>query len=439
MKVGKLVSDAEKQAERGLVGFAMFQPTRALELDLEPHHFSEPRWERAWAAIRELVVEGHPVDEVTVADRMEREGGSQALCDLAEAMLTPCAVPDGYVDVVKDGWITREVLRAHREIYQAHAEGSGGMDLLNRALERIASIHVEQPGRAGAIGQIVKDRYRQLAELAEAKAKGQIGVTGIPTGVRELDELIGGLQLGICTTVAARPGMGKSSFGMTVVDFASERGVGCHAFNMEDSEAAYADRSVSRISMVPAESIRVCELDRGSLQRIGGAAQKLHERKGWIVDSRGGLTAEEIVRSVRRDLGRNGTKLVVVDYVQLLRAPPGFEKPGDKTAVADHAMNVLADAAKRDNMAYLVLAQLNRECEKRDNKRPILSDLKQSGAIEERSKAVIMLYRPSVYREKDERGDYIPESVIEILVRKNNHGRTGKVLAEWHGPTTRID
>ena len=101
-------------------------------------------------------------------------------------------------------------------------------------------------------------------------------------------------------------------------------------------------------------------------------------------------------------------------------------------------MHVLADAALQDRIAYLVLAQLNRDCEKRDNKRPILSDLKQSGAIEERSKCVLMLYRPAVYREVDKAKQPYPESRLEIIVRKNNQGQTGRAIAEWHGPTTRV-
>ena len=439
MKTGALVSEAEKYAEKALVGFALYQSRRAMDLEVEAHHFSEPRWARAWAAIREMAAEGALVDPVSVADRMEAQG-TQAMCDLAEAALQPGVLPETYAGIVRDGWVTRQVLQATRDIYQAHAEGLGGPELLSKALELIAAIQVEQPAQATTIGELVKTRYRELAELAQAKERGEAGATGILTGIRPLDDLLGGLQRGICTVVAARPGVGKSALGQALSDHASASGIGVHVFSLEDTRSAYTDRAMSRESGVPSESIRICEMDHGQMSRLGTAAQNLFVRRGWVVDDRGAITAEEIVRSVRRELGANKTQVVIVDYVQLLKAPPGFAHPGDKTAVVDHAMNVLADAAKQDNLVYLVLAQLNRECEKRDNKRPMLSDLKQSGAIEERAKAVLMLYRPYLYRERDPKTNLeLPESQIEILVRKNNHGRVGKVLAHWDGPLTRID
>jgi replicative DNA helicase len=434
----RLVSEAEKQAEKALVGFALLQPQRALDLEVEPHHFADPRWAKTWGVIRTMAADGVPVDEVTVADRMDAEG-ARVLCDLSEAAMQPAVLPEHYAGIVRDGWIARQVLFALSSVQQAHREGMGGADLLSLALERLAAVHVEQPGRAQGIAEMVKDRYRELSELAERKAKGERAVTGIETGIRDLDDLLGGLQRGICTVVAARPGMGKSAFGQTITDHASSRGVGVHVFSLEDTASAYTDRAISRESGVAAEAIRTCNLHKDHLRLLGHAAQSLYERCGWIVDHRSAITAEEVVRSVRRELGANRTNVVIVDYVQLLKAPPGFLAPGDKTAVVDHAMNVLADAAKQDHVAYVVLAQLNRECEKRENKRPMLSDLKQSGAIEERAKAVLMLYRPSVYREVNQQTkEPYPESRIELLLRKNNQGRTGKVNATWDGPTTTV-
>lgn len=435
-------SDAERAAEQAVIALGLLQPGRIQDVDLEPWHFFDARWERAWAAMQALSLDGQPVDEVTVAAHLATTGGAwtNAVADLGVVACGPVAVlPERYVEIIRSSWVTRKVLAALGEVITARGEGADGEELLSMALQRLADISVGQPGKALSIGELVRERYRQLVELAEAKAKGQVGVTGVPTGIESLDAIIGGLQRGICTVAAGRPGTGKSALGMTVTANASRLGLGVHVFSLEDTRTAYTDRAVSRESGVPAESIRTCGLGRGDLGAIEKASQSLLERSGWLVDDRSGISAEELVRSVRRELRRNATQVVVVDYVQLIVAPPGFDRPGDKTRVVNHAMDVLADAAKQDNLAYLALAQLNRDCEKRDNKRPILADLKQSGTIEERSKAVLMLYRPFMYREKDpETGCPFPEDHLEILIRKNNHGRMGKAIATWHGPTTRI-
>lgn len=431
--------DLVKTAESGLIGLALLRPAAVRDLDLEPRHFFDPRWERAWAVIRDLLAQGLPVDEVTVAQRMPQ--GDAMVVELTKCTLgTIPILPEEHAAIVRTAWVTRQVLLAFSACEAANKrDGVSGEELLSMALERLASVNVEQPAAALSIGALARTRYLEVVANAEARLRGDTGASGLPTGVRELDELIGGLQPGICTTVAGRPAMGKSAFGMTVVDAVSRAGHGAHVFSLEDIRSAYADRSMSRGSGVPCELIRTGALDRRDLAGLLRAAQELHERRGWIVDDRAAITAEEIVRSVRRELKQNRTRLVVVDYVQLLKAPPGFREATDKTKVAEHAINVLADAAKQDDLAYLVLSQINRECEKRENKRPMLGDLKQSGAIEERSKCVLMLYRPAVYREVDpQTSKPYPETVLEVLVRKHTQGRTGKVVAHWDGPTTSV-
>jgi replicative DNA helicase len=434
------MSDGEvvKLAERGLIGLGLIQPAKVLELDVEPHHFFDLRWQSVWGVMRDLVTEGRPVDEVTVAERLNK--GDAVLLELGACALGPIPIlPEHYADIVRQGWVTRQVLGVFSQLTRANSDGVEGGELLDLALERLAAIHVEQPPAAISIGELAKARYLEIVARAEARAKGE-PCLDVPTGLPGLDEIMGGLQPGVVTVVAGRPGMGKSAFAMGVVDCVSRLGLGAHVFSLEDTRSAYGDRSLSRESGISAEAIRANAIEWPSISTLGYAAQRLHDRRGWLVDDRSGITAEEVVRSVRRELKANATRLVVVDYVQLLRPPPGMSNPSDRTKVTDHAINVLADAAKQDDIAYLVLAQLNRECEKRDNKRPLLADLKQSGAIEERAKAVLMLYRPIVYGEIDPqtRQPY-PAEWIELLLRKHNQGRTGKVVARWDGPTTRID
>jgi len=235
--------------------------------------------------------------------------------------------------------------------------------------------------------------------------------------------VLGGYQRGIITLVAARPAVGKSLLAMISTRAAAEAGVGTAVFSLEDTEDAYADRLLSHAAKLPTDKIRGCRFTRDEMHRLRDGAEKVAAGAQWIIDNRSGISAEEVVRCVRRDAADNNTGLVIVDYIQLIRSETGDREP---RAVVSHAMEVFMDAAKRDNMAYLVLSQLNRGCEAREDKRPILSDLKESGSLEERSKAAVMLYRDSIY---DTRA---PMDEIELLVRKNSNGRTGVVKAGWH-------
>lgn len=438
----RIVNEAAMAAERALVGWAFIEHSRgtdrrAGDLDIEEDKFLDPRWRSAWATILRMEAAGERIDEITVADAAQRTSGFPVdLATLAQAGLEPSMLPESHAAIVREAWVTRQVLSAcSRVTAENEHDGLAGGELLSFALRELAAVTTEQPEQAKTIGQMARERFVELGRLLEAKKRGESAVTGIPTGLPELDAIIGGWQRGIVTVVAARPGMGKSAFMQLAADHASSVGAGVHGFNMEDAESAYTDRAFSRLSGVPADAIRSLDLRGGHLGPLGNAAQDLYDRRGWLMDNRGGITAEEVVRAVRRSLRTNKTQLAIVDYAQLLRGAPRT----DRTEAAAHAMDVLADAAKQDGIAYLVGAQLNRACEQREDKRPQLGDLKQSGALEERAKAVLCLYRPAYYHERNpETGQLYPEDRMEILIRKQNHGPVGRVLASWNGPTTRI-
>jgi replicative DNA helicase len=241
--------------------------------------------------------------------------------------------------------------------------------------------------------------------------------------------------------------MGKSSMGLAVADGSSAKGYGVHLFSLEDTEESYADRTLARTSGVFAETLRNADLSIGQCKDISIAISKLRGRR-WIVDGRSGITAEEIVRSVRRHRRANNTCVVIVDYVQLVKRPPRMSPHEALSEI----ITTLADAAKADRMSYVVMSQLNRQIESRQDKRPQLSDLRESGSLEERSKCVIGMYRGSVYGDPVEGIDWSPDwegrkylpdkdehaAQVQLCVLKNSNGRTGTSFATWNGPTTRI-
>ena len=438
----------------------------ALLPTLSSMDFNAP-WARAtWDAIRNLEAKNLPIDIATVGDELARvrklraedretasgsDAGEATIWSyLGQCVLRVATVDNAieYARRVLDHSLRRRLIETLSEVLDTGKRGEcTGAELLTLALGGLSTLDAEQPEGASAIGDIVKRRLSQLEQIAKDREAGITTISGMPTGIAGLDDKLGGWQPGIVSIVAARPGMGKSSLGLATADSCSSKGVGCHLFSLEDTEQAYADRVLARTSNVPAESIRNCTLARGQLDNLQRAVGDVTKRSGWLVDSRSGISASEIVRSVRRHKKDNATKVAIVDYVQLVAKPsPRMTSHEALTEI----VTTLADAAKLDGIAYVVMSQLNREIEKREDKRPLLSDLRESGSLEERAKCVIGVYRGFAYGKKPKRGIDFPqnapepnedefERAVQLLVLKNSNGRTGTVRASWNGPTTRME
>jgi replicative DNA helicase len=446
------------ELEKSIIGSVLISPENlALLPSIEMPDFPTPIARYCWRAIRNLETANKPIDLITISDEVcryrtdDRDNvhDQEVKRSEVDGYLGLCAyqVPTvdnaiEYARRLKDHSLKRRVRDSLREVLDA--EDATGAELLSMALGGLSVLDAEQPEQARSIKEVIERRMKQLDEIQKAKATGQAGLTGMPTGVRGLDDKIGGFQPGIVSLVAARPSVGKSSFGLATADECTRQDLGVHVFSLEDTESAYADRSMARVSGVSAESIRNCDIRQGDMQSLQSSLPSLRTRR-WLFDDRSGITAQEIVRSVRRHKKPNQTKLVIVDYIQLVAKPS--PRLTTHEALSEN-ISTFADAAKQDSIAYVVMSQLNREIEKREDKRPQLSDLRESGSLEERSKCVIGLYRGSIYGKRPKKGiDYQVqepsqedfEKQIQLLVLKNSNGRTGRVFATWHGPTTRVD
>jgi replicative DNA helicase len=455
MKLDKQQLDALRDLEASILGGIILRPDSLGELPrLEVDDFLDLRHRVVFTAMRNLEADGRPIDVVTVeaeiakGEKSEAVGGYAFLGELALRVPTTDNVLE-YARQVREASLSRRVLDALESVQaRAAREVLSGGEVLSMALAALSRIDEDQPDEARPISDLVRKRLKQLDEIAEQRANGSQVLTGFPTGIANLDEKIGGVQPGIVTILAARPGAGKSSAGLSIADASSTAGFGVHLFSLEDTEEAYSDRTIARTSGVPADRLRNAALERQDIRDVTVAISKLRGRR-WIVDGRSGITAEEIVRSVRRHKRANATNVVIVDYVQLVTKP----HPRMTTHEAlSEIVTTLADAAKQDRMAYVVMSQLNRGVEQRTDKRPQLSDLRESGSLEERAKCVIGLYRGSMYGkpvkgidwdEKWEGHDWAPsddehKKQAQVLVLKNSNGRTGVAWAEWNGPTTRL-
>jgi replicative DNA helicase len=416
---------------------------------LEPGHFHDFRARACWAAVLELRARRSPIDIATVESEIVRAGASG---DWVVAYLADCAmhVPDAknaveYAGLIREASLHRDVLMTLGEcLSEAKAGRLYAEELLSVAMAGLARLSAQQPDEAIAIGKAVREYCTELERLAALKASGTDVMTGFPTGIGALDEILGGWQPGIPSVVAGRPAMGKSSLLLaTAFACARRKDIGVHVFTMEDTRKTYAARALAIESQVPVKNFRALTLSREEYSRLGPAMGKLVKQDGWLVDDRSGIPADELVRSVRRHAKRNKTRVVIVDYLQLLKRPKGFDKSHD--AITEN-MNILSDASKQDDMAYIIASQLNRGVEQRADKRPQLADLRESGSIEERAKCVVGLYRGAYYSDRPvagvdyDEGDRAPgddefRRQVQLLVLKLSQGETGTVMANWHGPT----
>lgn len=440
-------SVSAEEAESRIIAICAENPAKLDLVTAEPGDFMSVKWRACFEALRELQSEyGEGVDPLVVFDRVKARVDGIELTDFVNLEASPVLI-ERYSDIVREHASKRRLRLGLSSVLHELERGATASEGLSMASRAISEATMGTPDAAIAIGDLVKQRFLELAEIADRIASGDESAAGLATGHDRLDQVLGGLQPGIVTLLAARPAMGKSLLALCISNAVSKAGHGVHIFSLEDTRASYADRVLSMGSQVNSKLIRSCNINQGQRLELQRAAERIVSRDNWLVDDRSGITAEEVVRCARRKRDRNGTKLVIVDYIQLIRGERG---QGPREKLSD-AINCFGDAAKADGIAYLVLSQLNRSLESRDDKRPLLSDLKESGTLEERAKAVVMLYRPHVYGEKYASGQYsgrqisgqrtgqpIPEHVIEMLVRKNSQGQTGTVLGTWLPEQMRI-
>jgi len=446
-------------AEMSVLGGCMLEPSLLGELTLETDDFADMRHRVIWEAMRNLAHENIAVDSLTVGSRIEQVGKLDAVGGFTYLEIVKLEMPIAsnvteYARYVRDESIKRKLVESLGQSLSRWKEGGiGGRELLGDTLVALNRLDQDEiVDDTQHIAPLTKAHILQLERDCERRAQGGVAaLTGYPTGVEDLDKLIGGWQPGIVSVVCARPGHGKSSLCLASAIASSAAGVGVHVFSMEDPRKIYMNRAIAHVSGVPIGKISTGEFNRGELYEFTRAAQALSRAdRPWLIDDRSGITSDDVVRSVRRHARKNGTKLVIVDYLQLVKRSRNSIAKSKHEQIGD-SLNEMADAAKNDGMAYIVVSQLNRDIEKRDDRRPQESDLRESGTIEERAKCIVGVYRgEKVNRDHPQDGidtEYDGSTMslrrfketVQLLIMKNSQGPAPeRVIAGWHGETTRI-
>ena len=417
------------QAEQAVLGSMLIDPDCIKDVmdKLQPEDFYLRANRDIFETIYHMFIYSRPIDGVSVAGEMERNGvyndnTRDYLVQLMDVTPTSANVME-YVKIVLDKSLMRQVAAAAGSITAMVQEGNGDAgDMLESAEQKVYAI---RRGRSAqnmvTVSMVLQDVMNHLAELT---ASGGKTLPGLSTGLSAVDAKINGLNKSDLLLLAARPGMGKTSMALNVaLSAAKESGKTVAIFSLEMSREQLVTRLIASEGLVENTRLVTGNLRESDWQRIAEAASSL-SRMDIRIDDNPLLTVADMNAKCRRleNLG-----LVVIDYLQLMTSAGGKGYSGEnrQQAVSDIS-RMLKIMAKELQVPVLCLSQLSRANEKRDDKRPMLSDLRESGAIEQDADIVLFLYRDDYYNSDSEK-----RNVAECIVAKNRHGETGKVELRW--------
>ncbi len=390
-----------------------------------------------FGAIGELAERGQPCDAVTVSEFLTRRGeleGAGGLAYLGQlAKDTPSAANIvAYGNIVRERAMLRELISVGGEIASsaAGADGRDANDLIDEAERRVFEI-AERGQRRGSgfveLRKILPGTIDRLDELYTSDGH----ITGTPTGFDDLDKMTAGLQPGDLVIVAGRPSMGKTSFAMNIAEHAAISGKKPVAiFSMEMSAEQLSFRMISSLGRVNQSHLRTGNFSDEDWHRINAAVTIMSEAKIFIDDTPA-MNPTEIRARSRRLAREHGLGLIVLDYIQLMQVSGNTENRATELSQISRSLKALA---KELRVPIVALSQLNRSVEQRTDKRPVMSDLRESGAIEQDADLIAFIYRDEVYNKETMR-----KGIADIIVAKQRNGPIGEVHLTFLGEYTKFE
>jgi replicative DNA helicase len=399
--------------------------------------FYRPEHRAIFRQIALLVDRGEPVDVITVADRLlatgelDAAGGHTYIAELAEQTPTASNVR-AYAKAVRERSVLRQLITAAQDIASAgfNPEGRSSEELVDEAERLIMQISEggQKAGGPQAMGSLLTGALERIEELYNTGGD----ITGLTTGFIDLDRMTSGLQSSDLVIVAGRPSMGKTSFAMNLVENAamvSERPI--MVFSMEMPAEQLVIRMLSSLGRIDQSRVRAGKLEQDDWPKLSNATAKLKDTHIFIDDTPA-LTPTELRSRVRKLIREQGDLgMIMVDYLQLMRVAGTNE---GRTAEISEISRSLKAIAKEFRCPVVALSQLNRSLEQRPNKRPVNSDLRESGAIEQDADVIMFIYRDEVYNE-----DSPDKGVAEIIIGKQRNGPIGSCRLSFQGKFTRFE
>ncbi len=389
-------------------------------------------------AIAILADSGQPCDVVTISewlnnhDELGNAGGLPYLGSLANN--TPSAANiKSYAGIVRERSVLRQLIRVGTEITDSafNTEGRDSIELLDTAEQAVFKI-AEQGSRSDKGYKAVSELLANVVDRIDMLASLDSSITGIPTGFDDFDEMTAGLQESDLIIVAGRPSMGKTTFAMNIAEYVAIKGQRSVAvFSMEMPGEALVMRMLSSLSRVDQNKVRTGKLDDDDWASLTSSMSLLSESKLFIDDT-AALSPTELRARARRIKREHDLDLVVIDYLQLMQVPGSSENRTNEISEISRGLKTLA---KELCVPVIALSQLNRSLEQRTDKRPMMSDLRESGAIEQDADVISFVYRDEVYNKED------PDNKgrAEIIIGKQRNGPIGMVPLTFNGKYTRFD
>ena len=430
-------------AEASLLGAMLISKDAVIsvaELGVSVDQFYRPAHQTIFEAMRSLMAVGEPIDVVTVADELRRAqmldevGGLEALMQLTVATPVVGNV-HRYAKIVADTASLRRLIGVASEIAEiAYAEPDDVAKALDDAEQRI---FVVAEDRVTDSTKHVKELVHEATIELEKRFDSRVSLTGVPTGFADLDDTLLGLQPSSLVIVGARPAMGKTAFALNIAsNVAMTSNLPVLIFSLEMSHSELTMRLLSTEARIDSKKLRTGNITEPEWTRINSAVGRLENRLLYL-DDNANVTVMEIRAKARRLKAKhNGLGLIVIDYLQLMS---GTNAESRQLEISEISRN-LKILARELEVPVIALSQLSRKLEDRSDKRPQLSDLRESGAIEQDADVVLFIHRPEVYRnEKGEGVGHDEKGVADIMIAKHRQGPTGTVRLVFFGESTRFE
>ncbi|MED5503352.1 MAG: replicative DNA helicase [Pseudomonadota bacterium] len=430
------------EAEQSVIGGLLLDNERwdtVAERVVSSDFYSRPH-RLIFEGVKTILEDGKPLDLITLSEHLERHeqledvGGFAYLADLAKN--TPSAANiNAYADIVAERAIVRGLIGVANEIADAgyDPQGRSSEDLIDMAESKVFAIAESRTSENEGPQNVDNILEKTLERIEMLYKTPQNGVTGVNTGFNDLNKKTAGLQGSDLVIVAARPSMGKTTFAMNLCENAAmDQDKPVLIFSLEMPAEQLMMRMLASLSRVDQTKIRTGQLDDEDWARISSTMGILMQKKNMYIDDSSGLTPTEVrsrARRVAREHG--GLSMIMVDYLQLMRVPALSDNRTLEIAEISRSLKALA---KELNVPVVALSQLNRSLEQRADKRPVNSDLRESGSIEQDADLIMFIYRDEVYNP-----DSPYKGTAEIILGKQRNGPIGSVRLTFQGQHSRFD
>jgi len=406
------------EAEQSVLGSILLSNQSIYKIDLESGDFYKPEHARLFSLLRRMIEKGNPADIVTVNNalkkvgKIEAVGGTVYLSQLLDIVPTAANIRY-YANIVKNASIRRKIQSVAQEMLQKASDGEEKIESILGEIEQ--SVYSISAGRSFDdikflnYTDLIKRAVREIEVLTDSNAS----FSGLPTGINALDKIIGGLNKTDLIIIGGRPSMGKTAFAGNIAENLCRAGKTVAVFSIEMSGVQLCKRQISSAAQVNGKKFRVGGVTDMDWSSITSAIGDMAEYK-LLINDNPGMSLRKIRSALIRAQSSTPVDLVIVDYLQLMETEGNGR---NRDSEVGSLSTGLKGIAKMLDVPVIALAQLNRDVEKRENKRPVLSDLRESGRVEQDGDVIMFLYREKVYNPNTDKPDE-----AEILVRKNRHG-----------------